>query len=314
MEVGYLPDMFGHIAQMPQLLQQFGFEHAVVWRGVPASVDKSAFWWSAPDGSTVRAEYLVQGYGNGAYLPDDAKALVSAIDDFERRLEGRADRSDPLDERHRPPRAAALARPAGGRGQRPPGRLRPRGHVARRAPRAGECGRPAVMARRAALGSARQPAHGRDVEPRRRPPGRGAGRAGARTGRSARRAVPACRPLAVGAAPRSVAARRAQRRPRLDLRVLDRRSVRRRAAPLRRGGRDRRRARAGARSTRSARPSRATDRSSSIRRPDREPGSSRSSCPGAASVRARRSSTNGRPSASWASSTSRPWPPSSCAS
>ncbi len=83
MDVGYLPDMFGHIAQMPQLLRQFGFEHAVVWRGVPAAVDKSAFWWSAPDGSTVRAEYLVQGYGNGAYLPDDAKALVGAIEDFE---------------------------------------------------------------------------------------------------------------------------------------------------------------------------------------------------------------------------------------
>src|SRR6202022_1035430 len=30
MDVGYLPDMFGHIAQMPQLLAQFGFEHAVV--------------------------------------------------------------------------------------------------------------------------------------------------------------------------------------------------------------------------------------------------------------------------------------------
>jgi hypothetical protein len=83
MPVGYLPDMFGHIAQMPQLLQQFGFEHAVVWRGVPSAVDKSGFWWSAPDGSTVRAEYLVQGYGNGAYLPDDAKALISAIEDFE---------------------------------------------------------------------------------------------------------------------------------------------------------------------------------------------------------------------------------------
>ena len=36
MEVGYLPDMFGHVAQMPQLLRQLGFEHAVVWRGVPA--------------------------------------------------------------------------------------------------------------------------------------------------------------------------------------------------------------------------------------------------------------------------------------
>src|SRR5581483_8201781 len=88
MPVGYLPDMFGHIAQMPQLLRQFGLEHAVVWRGVPSSVDRSAFWWSAPDGSTVRAEYLVQGYGNGAYLPDDAKALVAAIADFEHDWEG----------------------------------------------------------------------------------------------------------------------------------------------------------------------------------------------------------------------------------
>jgi len=82
MPVGYLPDMFGHIAQMPQLLRQFGFEHTVVWRGVPSSVDRTGFWWSAPDGSTVRAEYLVQGYGNGAYLPDDAKSLVGAIRDF----------------------------------------------------------------------------------------------------------------------------------------------------------------------------------------------------------------------------------------
>src|SRR4051794_2730498 len=83
MDVGYLPDMFGHVAQMPQILEQFGFEHAVVWRGVPSVVDRTAFWWSAPDGSTVRAEYLVQGYGNGARLPDDAKDLVGMIREFE---------------------------------------------------------------------------------------------------------------------------------------------------------------------------------------------------------------------------------------
>ena len=41
MEVGYLPDMFGHIAQMPQILRQFGFDHAVVWRGVPGAVDRT---------------------------------------------------------------------------------------------------------------------------------------------------------------------------------------------------------------------------------------------------------------------------------
>ncbi|MGH9214907.1 MAG: glycoside hydrolase family 38 C-terminal domain-containing protein, partial [Acidimicrobiales bacterium] len=84
MPVGYLPDMFGHIAQMPQILAGFGFEHAVVWRGVPSAIDRSGFRWQAPDGSTVRAEYLPQGYGNGSALPDDAKAFVAAVDGFGR--------------------------------------------------------------------------------------------------------------------------------------------------------------------------------------------------------------------------------------
>ncbi len=83
MEVGYLPDMFGHAAQMPQILRLFGFEHAVVWRGVPAAINRTGFWWSAPDGSRVRAEYLPLGYGNGALVPDDAPALLRRIGEFE---------------------------------------------------------------------------------------------------------------------------------------------------------------------------------------------------------------------------------------
>lgn len=79
MEVGYLPDMFGHVAQMPQLLRQFGFDHAVVWRGVPSAIDRTGFWWEAPDGSVVRAEYLPSGYGNGASMPADAKELLDRL-------------------------------------------------------------------------------------------------------------------------------------------------------------------------------------------------------------------------------------------
>ena len=83
MTVGYLPDMFGHIAQMPQLLRQFGFDHTTVWRGVPEHLcDSPAFWWEAPDGSRVRAEYLPRGYGNGAKLPDDAKGLIEQVDRY----------------------------------------------------------------------------------------------------------------------------------------------------------------------------------------------------------------------------------------
>ena len=86
MDVGYLPDMFGHVAQMPQLLRLAGFEHAVVWRGVPAVVEQTAFWWEAPDGSRVRAEYLYGSYSNGRDIPDDAKRLVLRARDYEHEL------------------------------------------------------------------------------------------------------------------------------------------------------------------------------------------------------------------------------------
>jgi mannosylglycerate hydrolase len=91
MPVGYLPDMFGHIAQMPQILRRAGIRHAVVWRGVPAAIDRHAFTWRAPDGSSVRTEYLVGGYGNGAYLlaiPDRLADKVARYVDSSRAFYG----------------------------------------------------------------------------------------------------------------------------------------------------------------------------------------------------------------------------------
>ena len=78
MPVGYLPDMFGHCAQMPQILARAGIRHACLWRGVPASVDGHAFRWVAPDGSAVRVEYLWDGYGNGLGLYADPVGLAAA--------------------------------------------------------------------------------------------------------------------------------------------------------------------------------------------------------------------------------------------
>ncbi len=83
MPVGYLPDMFGHVGQMPQILRLAGLEHAVVWRGVPSDITQTAFWWEAPDGSRVRAEYLYGSYSNGRDLPDDAKQLVARARSYE---------------------------------------------------------------------------------------------------------------------------------------------------------------------------------------------------------------------------------------
>ena len=87
MHVGYLPDMFGHVAQMPQILRRAGIADAVVWRGVPASVDRHAFRWESPDGSWVRAEYLPAGYGNAAGMfavPDRLDAAAGRFLDWAR--------------------------------------------------------------------------------------------------------------------------------------------------------------------------------------------------------------------------------------
>ena len=79
MAVGYLPDMFGHIAQMPQILHRAGIESAVVWRGVPEAVDRHAFSWRSPDGSVVRTEYLWGGYGNARDLFDDPSRIDAKV-------------------------------------------------------------------------------------------------------------------------------------------------------------------------------------------------------------------------------------------
>jgi alpha-mannosidase len=86
MRVGYLPDEFGHAAQMPQILRRAGFEQATVWRGVPSSIGNHAFLWSAPDGSTVRAEYLPLGYGNAALLLDLPDRLAERVRQLEERM------------------------------------------------------------------------------------------------------------------------------------------------------------------------------------------------------------------------------------
>src|SRR5687768_18618275 len=82
MRVGYLPDMFGHIAQMPQILRAFGLDIAIVWRGVPCLVDRHRFEWHGIDGSTVAAEFLPEGYGNGAHLllaPERFRPALAAL-------------------------------------------------------------------------------------------------------------------------------------------------------------------------------------------------------------------------------------------
>jgi Glycosyl hydrolases family 38 N-terminal domain/Alpha mannosidase middle domain len=87
--VGYLPDQFGHIGQMPQILAEAGVDRAVVWRGVPSAIERTAFWWEAPDGTRVLTEYLIFGYSLGAGLKDQsepdqlAKSLARSVEVLE---------------------------------------------------------------------------------------------------------------------------------------------------------------------------------------------------------------------------------------
>jgi alpha-mannosidase len=95
MRIGYLPDMFGHVAQMPQILRLAGIEQAVVWRGVPEAIDRHSFLWRGMDGSEVRAEYLPKGYGNASHLFADPERLADELDALRGELEPFFD-GDPL--------------------------------------------------------------------------------------------------------------------------------------------------------------------------------------------------------------------------
>lgn len=81
--IGYLPDQFGHVAQMPQILAGFGIDCAVVWRGVGADITRTLFTWEAPDGTGVCTVYLPHsGYSNGRNLPetpDELRTQLAAI-------------------------------------------------------------------------------------------------------------------------------------------------------------------------------------------------------------------------------------------
>ena len=62
--VGYMPDSFGHIAQMPQLLQRAGLDSFVYTRGNGDEIDDLGweYVWQAPDGSEVLAINQCGGY------------------------------------------------------------------------------------------------------------------------------------------------------------------------------------------------------------------------------------------------------------
>jgi hypothetical protein len=88
--VAYVPDSFGHPAQFPQIFRGFGLDPFVYWRGNGDEIDALAplYRWCAPDGSSVRAWYLGEGYFGAAGLDadDDPHATIGRLRPIVERL------------------------------------------------------------------------------------------------------------------------------------------------------------------------------------------------------------------------------------
>jgi len=63
-KVGYLPDCFGHIAQIPQILSGFGIDNAIIWRGLGLARPYPEIYWQGPDGTKSFVAHLVEGYAD----------------------------------------------------------------------------------------------------------------------------------------------------------------------------------------------------------------------------------------------------------
>ena len=83
--VGYLPDMFGHVAQMPQILRLAGTR--ALGRVARCAERRHADRVLVGGARRLaRAEYLYGSYSNGRDLPDDAKQLVARAHGYELEL------------------------------------------------------------------------------------------------------------------------------------------------------------------------------------------------------------------------------------
>jgi alpha-mannosidase len=76
MPVGYLPDLFGHVGQMPQIWRLVGLDNTILWRGFGGR--DAEYWWEAPNGSRVLMMHLPpEGYCNATRVVFDPEAMMA---------------------------------------------------------------------------------------------------------------------------------------------------------------------------------------------------------------------------------------------
>ena len=65
MKYGYICDIFGHIAQMPQILRGFGIRGALIQRGCNMDTCPPHFLWESPDGTRCVVYRTPEDFGYG---------------------------------------------------------------------------------------------------------------------------------------------------------------------------------------------------------------------------------------------------------
>jgi alpha-mannosidase len=91
-KVGYIPDTFGHISQLPQILRGFGIRTAMHFRGLDETGLNSELWWESPDGGRVLLRHLptYAGYTNAAVLSSDLNQAIGDLESLAREEARRA--------------------------------------------------------------------------------------------------------------------------------------------------------------------------------------------------------------------------------
>ena len=79
MNLGYLPDSFGHPSQLPQILAGLGMNEIVFWRGLGPEITRTELTWTGKDGTEILGVNLPFSYSVAACMPEQPKPFVQRL-------------------------------------------------------------------------------------------------------------------------------------------------------------------------------------------------------------------------------------------
>lgn len=100
-KTGYMPDQFGLVSQIPQIMQEFGIQNVIFGRGYnefeylpdgscTRKAKKPEFIWKSPDGSSVLAVQLKDWYNNAQRFSADIGRAQRMVENIRKSFDGLA--------------------------------------------------------------------------------------------------------------------------------------------------------------------------------------------------------------------------------